>query len=25
MLSRYPAWASPGTLWRSIHAQAAST
>jgi hypothetical protein len=25
MLSRYPAWASPGTLWGSIRAQAAST
>jgi hypothetical protein len=25
MLSRYPAWASPRTLWRSIRAQAAST
>ena len=24
MLSRYPAWASPGTLWGSIRAEAAS-
>jgi hypothetical protein len=24
MLSRYPAWASPGTLWGSIRAQAAN-